>query len=711
MTARAPRTALPSNLALLALLLVPLPGSALQAPGSAEPDSVVALDPVVVRVLRSSVGTGAPYPVSVAAGPELRRGTGGAFLEETLRALPGLQIQNRFNLASAERLVIRGFGSRAQFGIRGVRVLVDGIPATLPDGQTALDHFDPGTVGRAELLRGPGAALYGNAAGGVLHLRSLAPPASGTEVSAEAGGGSFGLSTWHGALSGRTGDLGYRVSVSRMAFDGFRTDPLAADGGVFGGATRSIVNAGLTLPAGAGTLRVVVNGLDMEADNPGSLSRALLDEGDRQAFRFNVIQKTREDIRQGQLGATWSGPLGALDGEVSAWGIRRDFLGAIPPAIVTFDRTALGARAIFRGTQETSAGTLTVGGGVEAELQRDDRRNWENDGGERGAETLAQDEEVRSTGLFFQGRLDVSEAFALSGGLRFDRFSFDATDTFLSDGSDDSGARSMDAWSPSVGIVARPAPEVELFASLASAFQTPTTTELSNRPNGAGGFNAELDPTRAWTVEGGVRARLGAAWTGEATLFRTSLSDELVPFEVPSAPGRSFFRNAGSSHHTGWEVAADGRLAPGVSVRVAYTRVDARFDTYLVDGDDFSGNRIPGLSPYRVDGRLGLERGRAYAEVRGLYADAVPVNDANAATSPAYFVGDVRAGLDGYELGDLAVSPWVALQNVFDRRYNASVVVNAFGGRFFEPGPGRTVRLGAAVTWRSRPPRAPGPGR
>ena len=185
----------------------------------------------------------------------------------------------------------------------------------------------------------------------------------------------------------------------------------------------------------------------------------------------------------------------------------------------------------------------------------------------------------------------------------------------------------------------------------------------------------------------------------EATVFRTALEDELVPFEVPSSPGRTFFRNAGESSHTGWELFVDGRPAPEVGLRVAYTRVDGRYETYELDGEDFSGNRLPGLAPYRVDGRASWEPGPGFVEVRGLYQDAIPVNDANTAESPAFFLADVRAGLDGYEFGTLRLAPWVAVANVLDRRYNTSVVVNAFGMRFYEPGPGRTVRVGLGVTW------------
>ncbi|MGD8320324.1 MAG: TonB-dependent receptor [Gemmatimonadota bacterium] len=677
------------------LALAALP-SALQA--QEKPDSAVALEPVVVRVLRSTTGTGSPYAVSVAAGEELTRANPGAFLEETLRSLPGVQIQNRFNLASGERLSIRGFGSRAQFGIRGVQVLVDGIPATLPDGQTSIDHLDPATLGRVEMLRGPGSALYGNAAGGVLHFESRAPAPGGPRFQARTATGSDGLRTYLAGVTGTASGVGYRATLSRFTYDGFRRNPVADDGSTYGRQKRTIVNGIFDFALGEGQLKVVANGLDMAAANPGSLSAQLLSEGDRQAYRFNVIQDTREDARQGQLGVTWTGTLGALDGEVSTWGIRREFEGRIPSDVLGFDRNAGGVRALFHGEHETALGLVSLGGGMEAELQSDDRHEWANEGGAKGDLSLSQQERVRDTGLFAQARLELGHGWSVLGGLRYDRFRFQVDDRFLTDGTDDSGVRVMHAVSPSGGLVWEVAPRVELFGSVGSFFETPTTTELGNRASGAGGFNPDLDPTHGVNYEAGVRARAGRSWSAEATLFRADLRDELVPFEVPSTPGRTYYRNAGRSHHQGWELLVEGSPTDALWTRVAYTRVDGRFDAYATEGGTFDGNRIPGLAPYRVDGSVMLRQGPGYVELRGLYQDAMPVDDANENRSPGYFLADVRAGLDGVSVGGVTLSPFVAVANALDRRYVTAVVVNAFGSRFYEPGPGRTFEMGVAAT-------------
>jgi iron complex outermembrane receptor protein len=261
---------------------------------------------------------------------------------------------------------------------------------------------------------------------------------------------------------------------------------------------------------------------------------------------------------------------------------------------------------------------------------------------------------------------------------------------------DDSGSRTMDALSPSGGIVVAAGSNMEFYGSVARSFETPTTTELANQPSGAGGFNPSLEPQIGMSYEGGVRAAVASGWLVEATLFHTTLTDGLVPFEVAN---RTFFQNAAETRHVGWEASADGRLAPGVSLRVAYTKVDAEFVTFQTDTDDYSGNKVPGLAPTRVDGLLQLERGPGYVELRGLYQDDIPVDDGGRFSSPSYFLADARVGATDLEMGGANVAPFIGIANVFDRVYNASVVPNAFGARYFEPGPGRTYQIGVGVTW------------
>lgn len=675
------------------LALVPM-ALAAQAPADTLP--VFGVGPLEVTVLRTRLDPAtAPYAISVRTEEELRRGRTGAFIEEALAAIPGVQIQNRFNLAQGERLSVRGFGARAQFGVRGVRVLIDGIPATLPDGQSALENLHLGSVGRVEILRGPGSALYGNAAGGVLTFHSQAPPPMPFRPEVRAVAGSDGLHTVDLTAAGTSGSTGYMVALGLLGFEGFR-DQVGTDA-TYGEADRKSLNTRLSHPLGGGALSLTVNAVDQDGENPGALPLDLLTAGDRRAWGGNVAQRTGEATSQAQVGATWEAPLAERLGlEAAGWYIHRDNDGFIPPAVIALERDAFGLRGVLRG----DAGRWAWDVGAEAELQRDDRLNWENDGGERGALTLDQSEEVRGTSAFVQGRVRPAASVVVSAALRYDRFRFEAEDDFTAGGDpDDSGSRVMDAFNPTAGIVWEAAPQATLFANVATALETPTTTELTNRPGGAGGFNPDLEPARGVTVEGGVRGILGRRVRYELVGFRTRVDDELVAFEVPEAPGRSFFRNAGASVHTGVEALLEAALGGGLSTRLAFTHIDARFDEYVVDGEDFGDNRLPGLAPSRLEGWVRLERAAGFAEVGGEWVDAIPVNDANTAESPSHTLIGLRGGLDALSFGGVEVAPFAGVKNVFDETYATSVIVNAFGGRYFEPGPGRTWYVGLRTGW------------
>jgi iron complex outermembrane receptor protein len=254
----------------------------------------------------------------------------------------------------------------------------------------------------------------------------------------------------------------------------------------------------------------------------------------------------------------------------------------------------------------------------------------------------------------------------------------------------------MSKVSPSIGVHFDLTRALGLYANVATSLETPTTTELNNQPDGSGGFNQELDPQESVSVEAGLRGRIGHSLTFEAAAFRTELQDQLIPFESSLQEGRTFFRNAGTSLYKGLEAALAFRRGL-FSSRITFTHTNARFDDYLGDGDNLSGNRVPGLAPNRAEAVLGVSHPRGFVEARLLWSDDVQVNDSNTARADSYWVTDLRGGLDQFELGRLRVSPFAGITNLFDQEYVSSVAVNAFGGRFFEPAPSRSVYVGLEI--------------
>lgn len=670
-------------------LLVAVPRAAAQQP---QPDTAraIPIPGVTVSVLRMPMEiTRAPYAVSVAGEPGIRRARPGLGLDEALVGVPGVQVDNRYNYALGERISIRGFGARAQFGVRGIRVVVDGIPATFPDGQTALSHVDPGLLRRAEVIRGPASALYGNTAGGVIQLETESAPAGTFSQEVGLTAGADGLLRMDAGAGGRSRAMDYLLSVSRLAYGGFREH---------GSAEKLRLNAKIGYRGERDRVRLTISGVDYDARNPGSLSRELLAEDRSQAYGFNLVQQTGEEGRQGQMGVTWTreGAAGGL--ELSAYGISRTVANPIPPAIIDLDRTAAGFRALVRRDASLPL-DLRWTAGVDADVQLDDRRNHANVEGERGGLTLDQRERVTNLAAFAQLDAALGPRLTLVGGLRYDWFRFSADDRLVTAGNpDDSGRRVMDALSPSIGASYRLGDPLTLYANIATSFETPTTTELTNRPTGAGGINPGLEPQDAVSLEIGGRGSAGSWLSYAVALYRADVRNALIPFQVPEVEGRDFFRNAGSAIHRGAELSATVSMTRGARVRAAYSYIDARFEEYSAGGDVYDGNRIPGIAPHRLemtgsyDSRTGW-----FVALDGRYVAEMPVDDANEAASSAYWLADLRGGLERFRLGTLDVAPFAGISNLFDREYNTSVTVNAFGARYYEPGPGRAVYGGVKV--------------
>ncbi|MDQ3555605.1 MAG: TonB-dependent receptor, partial [Gemmatimonadota bacterium] len=519
------------------------PSAATQGRRPLPPDTTttVPLDTVVVEALRTPLPVlRTPYATDVVRQEEIRLARPGLALSEALVGVPGVQVENRFNFAQGERISVRGFGARAQFGVRGVRVLLDGIPATLADGQTALANIDVASLGRVEVVRGPASALYGNASGGVIQLSTLPPPLVPLATEHRLVAGSDGLRRLESAVGGRSGSLGYRASVAGLRYGGFREHASAEN--LRGGAN-------LRWERGADELRLVANLVRYDALNPGSLSDSLLRVDRSRAFVQNVTQQTGNRGHQEQIGAFWRRTAGAGVLELAGYGIARGIDNPIAQVVIALERRAGGLRASWSAESPLPAGTASWTAGASLDAQRDDRRNFANQSGERGALRLDQQERVTGAAIFAQATLPVVGRLDALGALRYDRFRFAVRDRFPEDGRDDSDARIMDAVSPSVGLSLRAAESVSLYANVATAFETPTTTELANRPSGAGGFNPELEPQRTVSYEAGAKARFGGAGLLTLAAYRARVRDALIPFEVEGAAGRQFFRNAGAAVH------------------------------------------------------------------------------------------------------------------------------------------------------------------
>lgn len=668
----------------VALVLSAVP-AALAA--QAAPDSAVRLPPVEITVTRAAqAAASAPFAVTVLSAPDLVAADPGLSLSAALAGVPGVASQNRYSLARDESLVIRGFGARSAFGIRGVRILLDGVPQTLPDGQGQLTNVDLRRVHRAEVLRGATSVLHGNAAGGVVSLVTdyATPRRVLPDVRALAGGDD--LVVLDAGVAAPLGAGTLLLDASRHAggghraqnqFEIFRAGARAA--GPLGAATRMIAVAhAARMP---------------EAQDPGALTAAELAADPTQANPAFAAVNAAKTVTQTQAGVTLEHAPGDARLGVTAFGLRRELDQRLPFATILLDRWAWGARVEGAVPLDGAARPELVAG-VDAQWQRDDRRNLSP---ADGSVTRDQLETVREVGPFLQLRVQPAPQVSLLAGGRFDAVAFRADDRLLADG-DDSGARTLTALSGTLGAAVALSPALGLYGNVGTAFETPTTTELGNRPDGAGGFNPDLAPQRAVQVEVGGRATLGPATLALAA-FHAAVRDALIPFEVPTDPGRRYFRNAGRTRHRGVEIESTARLSTAVAVRATYTISDLRFVDFATDDARYDGNRVPGVPLHLGRAALAARRGPAALDLEVRAASGAWGDDANTARVDGWWVADAAASLT-IPLGDWMLRPGAGIENLFDRSYVAAIAVNGAGGRYYEPAPGRVLYIGVSAAAR-----------
>jgi iron complex outermembrane recepter protein len=667
------------------------------------------LPPVTVSVTRTQLPL-ARIPLSIQSvdRQQISRARPTWGLDEALGIVPGVFVANRYNFSQDQRISIRGFGARSAFAVRGIKILIDGIPQTLPDGQGQLTNLELGEVDRIEVLRGSASALFGNASGGVISIWTRSPDVERLHEEARFVAGRFGEGSgrtwnkWQSTTSMRIGAGSAQLTMSRLDYEGQR-DHSAAD--------QRVLNARLRLPiADSWSLMLVTDvGHNPRADNPGSLTLAELQANRDAAPALNRNRNAGKAVTQIQSGATVRRTM-ANGGEaaVTIFGLTRDLENPITTTYIDLDRVDYGARA--SATYPLPLGSLVhrLTAGFDFQRQRDDRQNfiYLNTPGDSATRdtvrSLDQLEHVTEFGPFVQSALELSPRTTILAGLRYDWVKFAVRDRLITGmNPDDSGERLMRASSASLGIAINPSSSATVYGNIGSSFETPTTTELANAPSGAGGFNTGLKPQHAWNVELGARGSLDGRLAYGVALFQADVRDALIPYEI-AAP-RFFYRNAGSTRHRGMELSGDLSVAPGLSLGAAWTYSDYRFrkysftdeaGTHVLDGRALTG--IPDNWLHVMVRAQPPAFAGGWAEVQQTYSSGYPVSDlANTRTAP-WWSTNVRAGWDG-KAGSTRLAPFIGINNAFNHRYVSSVVINAARGRFYEPAPGRNVYLGLSV--------------
>jgi iron complex outermembrane receptor protein len=637
-----------------------------------------------------------PVAVGTVGEAKIQLGQQQLGLDESLADMPGLFFQNRYNFAQDQRISIRGFGARASFGIRGIRIYADGIPQTLPDGQSSIDAIDLGSARRIEVIRGPFSAVYGAASGGVINIMTE----DGPEVpylSGRLNAGSYGYTQGQIKAGGQSGNLNYLVNGTATTLDGYREQSDYRS---------KLINSKFRYDLDERSdLTVILNAVDSpKAEDPGGLTEAEVQQDRKQAAPRNLAFDAGEELDQQTLGLAYQRQISANQQlMLRNYYVLRDFNNRLPFDIntngqggsVDLDRffSGGGGNYTYSGNLLDRANRLVMGFDIDA--QRDHRKRFANNEGALGIKTTDQDEDVTSYGIYFRNALDVTDNIVLTLGARFDSIKYDVDDRTGDSGSSDI---TFNETSPMIGAVWSIDPAVNLYGNIARSFDPPTTTELAN-PDGSSGFNTDLEPQTATNYEIGIKGLLPGRLRYEVALFNIKVDDELVRFELAGS-GQSFFENAGSSTHKGLEAALSMELLQGLVGNLSYTYSDFTFDTFRDRNDNrLDGNTIPGIPDHAFHIRLNYRNQSGfYANWDLLHADSFYADNSNTVKSDSYTTASLRSGFN-LLVERWEISPFIGINNLFDEDYFDNIRLNASFGRYFEPAPGRNYYGGIGVRY------------
>lgn len=691
----------------LPALLLPLVAN-VHASTNDEQTMVVTATPTAVSELDT------PAAVSVVNGDDMRQAAPRINLSESLGAVPGLQVQNRQNYAQDLQLSIRGFGSRSTYGVRGLRLYVDGIPATMPDGQGQTSNIDIGSIDSLEVLRGPFSALYGNSSGGVINVNTQTGSQPPT-IEASSYYGSFG--TWHYGLKAtgavgdgsQAGDVDYTVSTNRFTTHGSRDHS---------GARKNLANAKLGVRINdVSKLTLLFNSMDIKANDPGGLSYEEWQNNPRQSPRGDQYN-TRKTVKQTQAGLRYERQLSQQDDlSVMMYAGERETTQyqSIPMAPQLKPSHSGGVIDLTRhyqgiDTRWTHRGELlvpvTFTTGLDYENMSEQRKGYENfvvtnDGvqlGEKGNLRRNERNLMWNVDPYLQTQWQLTDKLTFDAGVRYSSVWFDSNDHYVTeDNPDSSDSTSYHKWLPAGSLKYAVTEAWNVYLSAGRGFETPTITELSYRSKNIAGLNLGLKPATNDTVEIGSKLRVANGLL-TAALFQTDTDNEIVADD--SAGGRTSYKNAGKTRRQGMELGLDQQFGDSWKLKAAWTWLDATYRTNVCGSSDCNGNRIPGIARNMGYASFGYQPEQGwYAGSDIRYMGDIMANDANTAKAPSWTVVGLTTGYK-WSYGKMDMDLFGRVDNLFDRNYAGSVIVNESNGRYYEPAPGRNFGIGMNIAWR-----------
>ena len=694
--------------------------------------------PVVVTATRVEANSfDLPVSIDIVESESIHDGQAAMNLSESLIRVPGLTAQNRTQMAQDPQISTRGFGARSAFGVRGVRIMVDGIPLTMPDGIGQPGNVDLEAIKAIEVMRGPFSSLYGSSSGGIIQMITADAPKT-PEIGFSFMAGSYGTTKESTNATGTVNGVEYFLNINHFETDGYRQhsaaskdqqtaqikfdisdstrvnilanafkseaqDPLglAGNNGVdgfskytfgtcpSGHCTSNKYYSAFTNPTAVPDAAILANTRVSRSNTQiGTNIEHTLDENNSLNFIGSVGH--RDNLQYLALPIMTTGPQINDLNRGRASQIGRDFWNS------EFNWTNNGV--VFSKKYSITAG-IAYGSLTDA------RKDINASGGVMlpGISNINRHENDTAANFdqFIQGKLALTEAVDIHAGIRHTKV--DINFEGLADTTTKiSGATSFAKTTPVIGVIWKPSQTTNIYANYGKGFETPTTIEMAyNDASTATGPNLNLKPSTSDNYEVGLKSFVSDNTRLKLALFKVSTNNEII---ISANSTYTVYGNAAQTNRKGVEFSADSQLAHNVGLYGAYTYLDAKFDnqyTSGIGGSVNAGNTIPGTYKQQL-----------YAEVSWKYPELnfktalegranskVFINDINSGSAPGYTVFNIRGGFE-QQLSNWKVSEYLRIENILDRSYIGAVRVNDNSNRNYEAAAGRNWLMGLSASYR-----------
>ncbi len=592
-------------------------------------------------------------------------------ISEFLESVPGLFILNNNNYAQDARISIRGFGSRANFGVRGIKIYVDGIPETSADGQSQTDNINLEIIEKVEVFRGNNSSLFGSSSGGAISITTF-EDFKKDFINVGYSLGSFNTSKKQGTIGLVNKNEKMIFFISNTKSSGYRSHS---------GYENFNMNFKYIKPLNANNkLQLIANFLNSpSANDPGGLNLDEVKNNRSEGRSRNIQYDAGEKVKQYKVGLNFTSIIRKLQLSNSVYYNQRLFDGKLPFAsggIIDLNRAFWGYKLNIN-----IQGYLNYDLGFSYNNQKDDRQRFFNDEGIKADQVMGQNENYENTSLYFFGSKSLGK-LNFSGGARFENNVISLESYFKPL---DKKTRRINSFNPSVNFLYE-FDKIDVFANFSSGYETPTLNELSATSNQTG-FNDDLKNIKSNTFEiGFANLKNDNIINYSIRLFNISTTNEITPYQLND--GLVLYSNAGKTTKKGAEVEFNGKISDQLNFEYAASIGNYKFESFKFIENDFSNNLIPGIPKSQHNIKIKYKNESNFNLVVGLKrVGKMFADNSNKTEIDGYSSINVKMSKN-LNLFKTSITPFISIDNLFNKEYFDNIRINAFGSRFYEPAPG-----------------------